>query len=94
MWLRRLPKEEIAARVAAFRAKLADTGASKDVPRDEFGRVAWVFLLLSYLSLQFAWITNNIEDLFSYLYIVVPIYLLKLDNFITNIKQIMCLYNW
>lgn len=40
VWLRRLPKEEIAARVAAFRAKLADTGANKDVPRDEFGRVA------------------------------------------------------
>lgn len=41
VWLRRLPKEEIAARVAAFRAKLSMTGgADKDVPRDEFGRVA------------------------------------------------------
>uniref|UniRef100_A0A2H1VUF8 SFRICE_022355 n=1 Tax=Spodoptera frugiperda TaxID=7108 RepID=A0A2H1VUF8_SPOFR len=36
-----LPKEEIAARVAAFRAKIstASTG-EKEVPRDEFGRVA------------------------------------------------------
>lgn len=44
VWLRRLPKEEIAARVAAFRAKISDTsgggGGDKDVPRDEFGRVA------------------------------------------------------
>lgn len=42
VWLRRLPKEEIAARVAAFRAKIADSGGSgdKDVARDEFGRVA------------------------------------------------------
>lgn len=40
VWLRRLPKDEIAARVAAFRAKLAETGAEKEVPRDEFGRVA------------------------------------------------------
>lgn len=40
VWLRRLPKEEIAARVAAFRAKLSSAGSEKDVPRDEFGRVA------------------------------------------------------
>lgn len=41
VWLRRLPREEIAARVAAFRAKISETGAGdKDVPRDEFGRVA------------------------------------------------------
>lgn len=41
VWMRRLPKEEIAARVAAFRAKLSETGAGdKVVPRDEFGRVA------------------------------------------------------
>lgn len=41
VWLRRLPKEEIAARVAAFRAKLSEVGSGdKDVPRDEFGRVA------------------------------------------------------
>lgn len=41
VWLRRLPKEEIAARVAAFRAKLCTTAAGeKDVPKDEFGRVA------------------------------------------------------
>ena len=40
MWLRRLPKEEIAARVAAFRAKLSTGAADKDVPKDEFGRVA------------------------------------------------------
>lgn len=48
VWLRRLPKEEIAARVAAFRAKLSSTGAGdKDVPKDEFGRVAWVIFYLS-----------------------------------------------
>ncbi|CAH2073324.1 unnamed protein product, partial [Iphiclides podalirius] len=36
-----LPKEEIAARVAAFRAKLSESSSGeKDVPRDEFGRVA------------------------------------------------------
>lgn len=63
MWLRRLPKEEIAARVAAFRAKLADTGANKDVPRDEFGRVAWVYQLF---SLQFNGILNY-ENFFSYI---------------------------
>lgn len=41
VWLRRLPKDEIAARVAAFRAKISESGAGdKDVPRDEFGRVA------------------------------------------------------
>lgn len=41
VWLRRLPKDEIAARVAAFRAKLSETSsAEKDVPKDEFGRVA------------------------------------------------------
>lgn len=40
VWLRRLPKEEIAARVAAFRAKLSETGAGDtEVARDEFGRV-------------------------------------------------------
>lgn len=39
VWLRRLPREEIAARVAAFRAKISDAGAEKDVQRDEFGRV-------------------------------------------------------
>lgn len=38
VWLRRLPKEEIAARVAAFRAKISETG-DKDVTKDEFGRV-------------------------------------------------------
>ncbi|VVC88857.1 unnamed protein product [Leptidea sinapis] len=34
-----LPREEIAARVAAFRAKLSET-SDKDVPRDEYGRVS------------------------------------------------------
>lgn len=40
VWLRRFPKEEIAARVAAFRAKLSETSCEKDVPKDEYGRVA------------------------------------------------------
>ncbi|CAG4912629.1 unnamed protein product [Colias eurytheme] len=35
-----LPKEEIAARVAAFRSMLSETSVDKDVPRDEYGRVA------------------------------------------------------
>lgn len=51
VWLRRLPKEEIAARVAAFRAKLSTGAGDKDVARDEFGRVVWVsffFYLLAY----------------------------------------------
>lgn len=39
VWLRRLPKEEIAARVAAFRAKISET-SEKETPKDEFGRVA------------------------------------------------------
>ncbi|KAF9422213.1 hypothetical protein HW555_002022 [Spodoptera exigua] len=38
---KKLPKEEIAARVAAFRAKISTTNTGeKEVPRDEFGRVA------------------------------------------------------
>lgn len=41
VWLRRFPKDEIAARIAAFRAKISETSSGeKDVPRDEFGRVA------------------------------------------------------
>lgn len=40
VWLRRLPKDEIAARVAAFRAKISEAAPDKDVPKDEFGRVA------------------------------------------------------
>ncbi|XP_045511776.1 serine/arginine repetitive matrix protein 2 isoform X11 [Pieris brassicae] len=34
-----LPKEEIAARVAAFRAKLSESSGDKDVQKDEYGRV-------------------------------------------------------
>lgn len=40
VWLRRLPRDEIAARVAAFRAKISESAPEKDVPRDEFGRIA------------------------------------------------------